>query len=138
MEESRDLSPTLSGIYTVLILLYINDVILMAHTCESMNRLLQLLKAFRDRSGLTVNVAKTKMLMYTKEPAQTFEFEGRVIENVTEFKYLGIEIPSSYKWSKCMDRRLAVAKRMFYMLIRCIMFAAYVMQTKYSIVFYIV
>ena len=114
----------------------------MAHTYEGMNRLLELLKAFCDTSDLKVNVAKSKMLICSKGPYQTFEFEGRVIENVTEFRYLGIEIPSSYKWSKCMDKRLAAAKRMYYMLeticntkdihnwkIQCILFEAYVMQT---------
>ena len=107
-------------------------------THELMNRLLELLKAFCDRSGLKVNVAKTKMLICSKGPELSFEFEGRAIENVMDFKYLGIKIPSSYKWSRCVDRWLATSKRMYYMLeticnhkdvnnwkIRCILFEAY-------------
>ena len=63
------------------------------------------------------------------------------------FKYLGIEIPSSYKWSKRMDRRLAATKRMYYMLeticnhkdinswkVRYVLFEAYVMQTMLYVI----
>ena len=88
------------GLYTVLILLYADDVILLAQTYDSMHRLLELLKAFCDRSGLKVNVAKTKMLSCTKGQVHTFEFEGRIIESITDFKYLGIEIPATYTWNK--------------------------------------
>ena len=130
------------GIYALPILLYADVVILVTHSYEGINTLLQLLGAFCDRSGLTVNVTKTKMMICSKGDRQTFTYNNRPIENVSEFKYLGIEIPSSYKWNRCMDRRLAAAKRMHYMMeticnhkdinnwkVRCIMFEAFVMQT---------
>ena len=130
------------GLYTVLILLYADDVILMAHTVEGVQRLLETLKVFCDKSGLKVNVDKTKMLSCAKGQVQIFEYEGRPIENVTEFKYLGIEIPSTYAWNRCMNRRLAASKRMYYVMetacnhkdiqnwrVKCIFFEAYVMQT---------
>ena len=107
--------PTI-GMYTLFILLYADDVILMAHNYEGMTRLLELLRAFCDRSGLMVNVAKTKVMICSKETGKNFTYNDRPIENVTDFKYLGIEIPSAHKWSKCMDRRLAATKRMYYML----------------------
>ena len=80
--------------------------------------------------------------LYGKETRNYFSYlNSRPIENVTEFKY-GIEIPSSYKWSNCMDRRLAATMKMHYMLeticnqkdinswkARYILFEAYVMQT---------
>ena len=56
------------------------------------------------------------MLSYIKKQIHTFEFEGRIIESVTDFKYLGIEIPATYTWNKCMDRRLVASKRMYYMM----------------------
>ena len=102
--------------YTLFILLYADDVILMARTYEGMTKLLELLRAFCDRSSLTTTVAKTKILICSKEPKKSFTYNDRPIENVTDFKYLGIEIPFAYKWSKCMDRHLATAKRMYYML----------------------
>ena len=76
------------GLYIVLIFLYVDGVILMAHTYKAMNWLLELMKEFCDRSVLKVNVAKAKMLICSKGPDQTFEFKGRVIENVMEFRYL--------------------------------------------------
>ena len=85
--------PTI-GIYTLYLLLYADDVILMAHTYEKMNALLELLKAFFLESGLTVNVAKTTVICF-RGPKLTFIYNDRPIENVQEFKYLGVEIPLS-------------------------------------------
>ena len=95
-----------------------------------------------NRSGMRVNVTKTKMIICSRGTKTSFSYNGQPIEEVMDFKYLGIEIPSAYKWSKCMDRRLAAAKQMYYMFetifnrkdinnwkVRCILFEAYVMQT---------
>ena len=72
---------------------------------------------------------------------KSFTYNGQPIETITDFKYLGIEIPSAYKWSKCINRRLAAAKKMYMFeticshkdinsrKVRCILFEAYVMQT---------
>ena len=78
--------------YTILILLYANDVILMAHTHEGMVKLLRLLKTFCDKSGLTINVTKTKMLSCSREREKHFKYN----ENIHDFNYLGIEIPSTH------------------------------------------
>ena len=123
-------------------LLYADDVILMAHTYKKMNAILDLLKAFCLESGLTINIAKTKMMICSTGPKPTFMYNDHSIDNVQEFKYLGIEIPSSNKWTKCMDKRLVAANKMYHMLetacnhkdinswkVKCILFEAYVMQT---------
>ena len=57
-----------SFLNTVLILLYADDVFLMAHTFESRNQLLELLKELYERSGLTINVAHT--LTYTPHTSE--------------------------------------------------------------------
>ena len=66
--------PTI-GIYTLYLLLYADDVIIMAHTYEKMNALLELLKAFCLESGLSINVAKTKMMICSKSPKPTFIYK---------------------------------------------------------------
>ena len=58
--KSKEIDGPTVGMYTLLVLLYADDVILMSHTCEGMNKLLTLLKAFCDKSSMTVNVTKTK------------------------------------------------------------------------------
>ena len=75
-----------------------------------MNKLLELLKAFCYKSGMTVIVTKTKMMICSRGTKESFTYNGQPIENITNFKYIGIEIPSTYKWSKSMDKRLAAAK----------------------------
>ena len=82
------------------------------------------------------------MLSCSREPEKNFTYNDKPTENVHDFKYLGIEIPFPHKWSKCMARRLATAKRMYYMLeticnqkdihnwkVKTVLFEAYVMQT---------
>ena len=64
---------------------------------------------------MTVNVTKTKMMICSRGTKTSFSYDGKPIEEVMDFKYLGTEIPSTYKWSKCMDRRLAAAKQMYFM-----------------------
>ena len=85
------------GKYTLLILLYADDVILMTQTPKGMTNLLELLRDFCDRSGLTVNVAKTKMVICSNKPGDILTYNDKIIKQVTNFKYLEIEIPSTHK-----------------------------------------
>ena len=107
--------PTID-MYTLLILLNADDVILMTHTPKGMTKLLELLRDFCDKSGLTVNVEKTKTMICSNKPGEISTYNDKTKEQVTNFRYLRIEIPSTHKWSKCMDRRLVAAKKMYYML----------------------
>ena len=66
--------------YTLFILLYAYDVILMAHNYEGMARLLELLRAFCEKNGLMVNVAKTKMMICSKETGKNFTYNDKPIE----------------------------------------------------------
>ena len=135
--ESKEIEGPTIGMCTLLILLYADGVIMMTHSCASMNKLLKLFTAFCDKNEMTVNVTKIKMMICSRGTKESFTYNGQSIETVTNFKYLGIEIPSTYKWSKCMDRRLAAAKKMYYMFkticshkdinswkVRCILFEA--------------
>ena len=53
------------------LLLYVDDVVDFSYDVDSMQRLLGALEAFRQSSGITVNVDKTKMmLVWTVQPHQ--------------------------------------------------------------------
>ena len=82
------------------------------------------------------------MLACSRESRKKFTYNARLIENINNFKYSRIEIPSTHKWSNSMARCLAIAKRMYYMLenicnqkdihrwkVKIVPFEAYVMQT---------
>ena len=114
--KSEEIEGPTNGMYTLLILLYAYDVKMMSHFCASMNKLLELLKALCYKSGMTVNVTKTKLMICSRRTKESFTYTRQPMKTVTDFKYLGIEIPFAYKWSKSMDRRLvAAAKKMYYM-----------------------
>ena len=74
--KSEEIEGPTIGMYTLLILLYADDVIMMSHTCASMNKMLELLKAFWDRSGMTVNVTKTKMMICSRGTKTSFSYNG--------------------------------------------------------------
>ena len=136
--------PMLGG-YVVLLLLYADDVVLMAYEEKGLHLLLQRLAAFCEDSGLEVNVAKTKILLVkTFQPKHipSFLFKGKQIENVSSFKYLGIDVPSDHKWGKAVERRLEAATGHYYAFenmctqqeisswrVRCTLFDALVVQT---------
>ena len=67
--------PTI-GMHTLRILLYADVVIMMSHTCVGMNKMLEILKAFCDRSGMTVNVTKTKMMICSRGTKMSFSYDG--------------------------------------------------------------
>ena len=114
--KHKEINGIAVGMYTLLILLYADDVIIMTHTPKGITKLLELLRDFCNRSGLTMNVAKTKMMICSKKPGEIFTYNDKIIEKATNFKHLGIDIPSTHKWTKCMDVCVSAAKRMLYML----------------------
>ena len=103
----------------ILLLLYADDVVLFSYDIESMQRLLGVLETFCESSGLTVNVEKTKMMVVrTKQPQQypTLMYKGEPIQCVQSFKYLGIDIPATNRWSGCFESRLQAGWKSYYML----------------------
>lgn len=137
-------SPQICG-YTILLLLYADDVVFFSYTAENMQRMMHILQKFCLESGLTVNVNKTKiMVIQTIQPANipSIIYDGKEIERVQTFKYLGIDVPSSHKWGDCVQRRMDAGWGKYYRFendcrnndttrwdIRRVLFDAYVIQT---------
>ena len=71
---------------------------------DGMQRLLGALEAFCQSSGLNVNLDKTKMMVVqTIQPQQypMLTYKGGHVQFVQSFKYLGINVPTTNKWSVC-------------------------------------
>ena len=67
--------------------------------------------------GVSVNVSKTKFMIVStlkKANQHTLMYQGQQIEQVTSFKYLGIDIPSNYAWGKCAQNRIDVGYAQYY------------------------
>ena len=74
------------------ILLFADDIALFSYSVTGLQKQLDILEAFCAARGLTVNVKKTKTLVFEHRKSATpaFGYAGDPIEQVDEFKYLGI------------------------------------------------
>ena len=85
--------PTLTGI-VINILLYVDDILLMARSLHDLENQLRILKDFFSNMGITVNTNKTKVMIIKSNKIlyDTFVYENNNLEEVTSYKYLGIDI----------------------------------------------
>ena len=104
------------GNAVIMLLLYADDVVLLAYTQEDAQKMMTVLKDFCTHSGLMVNVQKTKVMLVktlrTEKPL--IVYKETPIEVVERFKYLGLEVPANHKWRECAMRRLEAGKRAYY------------------------
>ncbi len=82
------------GQLAVRLLLYADDLALMSHTPAGLQKQLDVLQAFCCKRQLTVNVKKTKVVVFEarKYVCQVFQYEGEAVEQLNSFKYLGVEL----------------------------------------------
>jgi hypothetical protein len=87
-------APPMLGQLAVRLLLYADDLALMSHTPTGLQKQLDVLQAFCYERQLTVNVKKTKVVVFEarKSVCQAFQYEGQTIEQLNSFKYLGVEL----------------------------------------------
>jgi len=105
-------SPSLCD-FLIWLLLFADDLVLMSETVAGLQNQLDALEIFcRDR-GLTVNVAKTKVLTFVPlgTTAGLLTYAGREIERVTSFKYLGVVVDASGNFSDAVELLVAAARR---------------------------
>ena len=86
------------GTVKLLLLLYADDIVLFGKTPEELQKSLNILEEYCDRWKLTVNTAKTKILVFRKGGRLSsnlqFTYKGNNIEIVSKFCYLGIVFTS--------------------------------------------
>ena len=86
------------GIYlckvVIRLLLYVDDLILIAKSTLGLQEHLLSLEHFCRRVGMQVNISKTKVMVSSKKIKHNqhkFYFEGNILEEVADYKYLGID-----------------------------------------------
>ena len=81
----------------ILVLLYADDAGLMSTTAQGLQNQLSVLQRFCNARSLTVNVAKTKIMVFEKHPTESpsFSYDGKKVEQVAQFKYLGLTFDAS-------------------------------------------
>jgi hypothetical protein len=85
--------PTLTGI-VINLLLYIDDIVITTRSAHDLENHLRILKDFCSNMGMIVNTDKTKVMIIksNKITYDTFVYDNNNLEEVTSYKYLGIDI----------------------------------------------
>ena len=82
------------GLLKLFLLLYADDIVIFVESSDDLQKGLDVLAEYCKRWKLTVNIQKTKVMVFRKggnlERNISFKFEGENIEIVGKFVYLGI------------------------------------------------
>ena len=92
------------------VLFYADDTVILAETPDYLQIALNEFCLYCEQWKLNVNISKTKILVLSKCPMlkKEFLFNNIVLENVKEFKYLGIVFSRSGSFCKAKNKTIAV------------------------------
>ena len=93
LEEAGCAGTFLAGI-VIILLLYAADIILLERCLSDLDKQLWLLKDFCSTTSMTVNTNKTKVMIIKskKDTYANFVYDNSNLEEVSSYKYLGIDI----------------------------------------------
>ena len=101
-------------------LLYADDLILLSKTANGLQTMLNELSNFCKSWRINVNTKKTKCITFQKKSRvnkkDSFFFDNKLLENVNEYKYLGITINSAGSFNPTFDILSNKANRAIYAL----------------------
>lgn len=87
-----------TGVLNIYLLLYADDIILFGKTPEDLQNTLNVLKDYCQRWKLTVNITKTKIMIFRKggrlPDNLNFKYNDSIFEIVNKFCYLGVVFTS--------------------------------------------
>jgi hypothetical protein len=113
-------APTLAHVH-VWLLLFTDDLALTLESEVGLQQQLDALQQFYAERGLTVNVKKTKVMVFNSvDPCQKFVFKGDINERVQTFNYLGILLDTTPNLDSAMEHLVATSRRSLFALnFRC-------------------
>ena len=88
---------------------YADDTTLMAESEEELNSLLMKVKEEREKVGLKLNSQKTKIM--ASGPITSWEIDGKAVETVSDFLFLGSKITPDGDCSHEIKRHLLLGKK---------------------------
>ena len=97
----------LAGI-VIILLLYADDIVIFARCPFDLDKYLRLLKDFCSTMGMTVNTAKTKVMIIKskKDTYANFMYDNNNLEEVYSYKYVGIDIHHKLNWNHNIEKRI--------------------------------
>lgn len=137
MKQGCPLSPTLFGVYVdevaeyiereadrgaqlagtwISLLLYVDNIVLISESPEGMHPHLDVLHTFASDSGLSVNLGKTKVMVFNTTPqwvrrsAPTFTYGQETMEYTNAYTYLGVVFSDPvFSLRRATETRLMIA-----------------------------
>ncbi len=98
---------------------FANDLALTLKLKVGLQQQLDALQQFYVERGFTVNVKKTKVMVFNfVDPCQKFVFEGDIIERVQTFNYLGILLETTSNLDSVVEHLAAANKHSLFALNR--------------------
>jgi hypothetical protein len=108
-------------------LLYADDLVLICLTADGLRERLRRLKTFATASNLTVNVAKSEVVVFGRGPvASRFKFNGELIPVRASCKYLGVwldQAMSGWVFAEAVLQKFVGAIPTFFLLCRRLRFS---------------
>jgi hypothetical protein len=102
------------------LLLYADDLVLMSKSLRGLQKQLDELNTFCKERDLTVNVKKTKVVVFgSRVNSSPLHYDGSHVEEVASFRYLGIELHRSRSLKTIVEHLAAVRQRAVFALRRC-------------------
>ena len=105
LEEAGCAGTILVGI-VIILLLYVDDIVLMARCPSDLNKQLIILKYFFSNMGMTFNTHKTKIMIIKskKDTYANFIYDNRNLKEVTSYEYLRIDIHHKLNWNYNIEK----------------------------------
>jgi hypothetical protein len=107
----------LLGDFVIRLLLYADNLILIAKSALGLQEHLISLEHFCSIVGMQVNTSKTKVVIFSskrKHKQHKFYFKGNTLEEVEDYKYLGIDFNKNLSWEGCRKKRTLGGWKAFY------------------------
>ena len=89
--------------------MYADDTTLMVESKEELKRLLKKVKEESEKAGLKLNIQKTKLM--ASSPITSREIDGKTMETVTDFIFLGPKITADGDCSHEIKRCLLLGRK---------------------------
>ena len=89
---------------------YADDTALMAESEEELKSLLMKVKKESEKTGLKLNIPKTKIM--ASGPITSWQIDGETMETVTDFIFLGSEITADGNCSHEIKRHLSLEEKL--------------------------
>ena len=91
----------------VTMLLYADDIVIVGDHVGRVQKILNTLSEFCNRWGMNVNMSKTKSMVFRNggiiKKNEVFYFNGKKLNHVSYYKYLGVIMSSRLSWSPAQE-----------------------------------